>query len=113
MCEAGEAGESFGRDEFSFASELHAADEGREVDIAAALAGSEDRALHLSGAGKNGRSAIGNSETSVGVTVKSEFDSGVGADEAADGLGDFFRACAAGGVANNESAYFLPDALCR
>ena len=77
MREAGEAGQRFGSDEFSFASELHAADDGGEVHVAAALAGSEKRALHLDCAGKNRGTAIGDAETAIGVTMKSEFGFGI------------------------------------
>ena len=111
MREAGEADERFRRDEFSFTPELHAADNCRKVHVAAALTRSENSALNLSGASEDCRSAIGHSETAIGVTVKSEFDTGVSAGQAADRLGDLFRAGAAGGVADDDAADVLRDTL--
>ncbi len=75
--QAGKPGKRFGSDKFSFAPELHAADDGGQIHVAAALARSQKRALNLNRPGKNGGAGIGNSQTAIGVAVKSEFDIGV------------------------------------
>ena len=70
--QAGKPGERLGSDKFSFAPELHAADDGGQIHVAAALARSQQRALNLNRPGKNGGAGIGNSQTAIGVAVKSE-----------------------------------------
>ena len=77
MRQAGEPGERFGWNKFSLAPELHAADNGGEVYVAAAFAGAEQRALNLNGAGQNRGPGIGDSEAAICVPMKSEFDVGI------------------------------------
>ena len=84
MGEAGEPGERFRRDKFGFAAQLHAADDGGQIDVAAALAGAEERALNLSGAGEDGSAGIGDAEAAIGVAMESEFSFGMGCGEAAE-----------------------------
>ncbi len=90
--EAGKAGQRCGRNELRFAAELHGADDGGQVHVAAALAGSDERALDMDCAGQNGGAGVGDAETAIGVTVKSEMRAGKIADEAAMTLRDFFGA---------------------
>ena len=77
MCQAGKSGERFGRDEFGLAAQLHAADDGCEIHVAAALAGSNKRALNLNCAGENCCASIGDSQAAIGVAVKSEVGIGI------------------------------------
>ena len=77
MRQAGQPCERLGSYKFSFASQLHAADDGGEVHIAAALARSQKGALNLNGAGKNGGAGVGDSEAAIGVAVKSEVSAGI------------------------------------
>jgi hypothetical protein len=84
--QAGKPGKRFGRYKLRFAPELHAADHGRQVHVAAALAGSQKRALNLHCAGKNGGPGVGDSKAAIGVAVKSESCLGVIARQAADRL---------------------------
>src|SRR5271157_1782254 len=113
MCEAGKFVERRGSDELSFAPELHAANHGSQVHIAAAFTGSKKCALNLNSTGKYGSARICDSETAICVTVKSDFCAGITAREAANNLGDFFRAGAASGVAHNQPADLLANALLR
>ena len=109
--QAGEPSERVGRNKFCFAPELHAADDGGQVHIAAALACAQKSALNLRRSGKNGGPGIGDSKTAIRVAMKSELGAGVGAHQAGHHLGNLFRAGAAGSVANHQAAYFLADGL--
>ena len=72
MGQAGEAAQGFWGNEFGFAAKLHAADDGSEVDVAAAFAGSDEGALNLHGSGKDGGARIGDAEAAIGVSVETE-----------------------------------------
>src|ERR1035437_3728184 len=113
MCQAGKFVERFGRNELSFALQLHAADNRCQVYVAAAFTRSKKGALDLNCAGKNGGSGIGNSKAAIRVSVKSDFCVGVIPRESANDLRDFFRVRAAVGVANNQSTDLLANALLR
>ena len=52
------------------------ADHRGQVHVAAALAGAEQRALHLHRAGQNRGARVGDAEAAIGVAVKSELRAG-------------------------------------
>ena len=97
--------------ELGFAAKLHAADDGGEVDVAAALAGADEGALDLHRAGEDRGAGIGYAEAAIGVAMEAEVGGGVVADQAADDVRDFFGRGAAGGVANDNAADLLVGAL--
>jgi len=109
--EAGESGEERGGDELGLVAQLHSAGERGEIYVAATLADAEQGALDLDCSGKDGRSGVGDAEAAVGVSVKAERRAGMLLAKAGDDLGDFFGACAAGGIADDEAADLLSDAL--
>ncbi len=111
MREAGQSGERFGRDKLGLAPQLHAADDGRQVHIAAAFAGAQQRALNLRRASQNGGPRVGHAQAAIGVAVKSEFDAWVIPHEAADNPGDLLGAGSSGGVADDDPAHLLAGAL--
>jgi hypothetical protein len=90
---------------------LHTADNCRQVHVAASFTGSQQRALNLNGAGKDGGTAVGNPEAAICVAMKSKLSGGVSSRKSTYYLTDFFRAGAARGVANNNAAYSLTDTL--
>ena len=100
-----------GETNFSLAAQLHAADDSGEIHVAAALSGAEQGALHLDCAGENGRAGVSYAKPAVGMSVKSETCFGVTTRELRDRFGDFFGTGTAGGVADNDAAHVLADAL--
>ena len=90
---------------------MHAADDGGEVNVAAAFSGAEQRALDLIGSGEDGGAGVGDAEAAIGVAVETEMEVGMVGCELVEDCGDFFRACAAGGVADDDARDFLGDAL--
>ena len=62
-------------------------------------------------AGQNRCARVGDAKTAIGVAVKTEVRAGKIPVEASDDLRNFFGAGAAVGIADNDAAYFLADAL--
>ena len=109
--QAGQTGKSFRSYKVSLVFELHGADDGSQVHVAAAFAGSDDGALNLHCAGQDGGARIGDAEAAVGVAMEAESGIGILPCQAADDHRHFFRICAAGGVADDDAADLLAGAL--
>ncbi len=111
--QAGEAGEGSRRDELGFAAQLHAAHDGGEVDVAATLAGADEGALHLHGAGENGGARVGHAQAAIGVTMEAEMSLRMAARQLCEDVRHLFRAGAPGGVADDDAAGLLAYAKFR
>src|SRR3954463_13814079 len=107
MRETGKAAQRFLRNEFGFAAHLHAADNGSQVDVAAALARPDQGALDLDRAAQHRRARVGNAEAPIGVAVEAESRAWVIPNQAPDHARDFLRRSAARRVANHDAAYLL------
>src|SRR6516225_8945116 len=113
MGEAGEPPQRFGRNKFRLTPELHAADHGGQVYIAAALAGADNRALDMHCTGKNRSPGIGYAEPAIGVPVKPKMRPGIIAYQPFDHTRNLIRIGPSGGIADHDAAHSLARALRR
>src|SRR5208283_3502584 len=83
----------------------------RQVHVAAALAGPDQRALHVHRSRQNRRARVGDSQAAIGVAVEAELGARKIARQSLEDLRDLFGARSAIGVADNNPAHLLANAL--